>query len=101
MEIVMKDLESLLNEVEEISKEIASHHYTIFRFSSHFKGAFGTPDRLRLELPHLPCFGTLRELLIWMIGEQVNFWDIETENIEGFRIHNGVYYKEEDFTNDI
>jgi hypothetical protein len=96
----MENLGCLLDEVEKISRGVSDRHYSIFKFSTHFKGAFGTPNRLRLELPHLPAFDTLEKLLIWMVSERVSFSDIETENIEGFKIHNGIYHAEGDFIGD-
>ena len=73
-------MSDLLQQVEEISKEIADGHFTILKFTSGYKGFFGTPNLDIGEegevINKLPVFKTLEELLKYLINSKVCIYDI-------------------------
>lgn len=69
-----KTNDELFEWCESIAKTISDGHITIFRFTTNFKGFFGTPnDDLRDTLYISPSFSNIRELLICMISNPDKF----------------------------
>ena len=64
-------MEDLFLKVRAIAEKKFGGHFTILKFTSHYKGMFGTVDvdalTGRQEIRDLPGFLTLHELLSWMI----------------------------------
>jgi hypothetical protein len=65
---------NLVKQVEEIAAEKYDGHYTVYRFTTHYKGVFGTLMEsnisIREQLKDLPSFKTLDELLYWMVEKE-------------------------------
>lgn len=58
----------LLKKVEKIAKAKYGGHYTIYKFTNHYKGCFGTLyDPIRDEISNLKEFKSLKELLTYLI----------------------------------
>lgn len=66
------DITQLLRKVEDIAEQEYGGHYSILKFTTHFKGGFGTPNLDidgREEVSKCPAFHTLPELLVAMIKD--------------------------------
>lgn len=64
---------ALLNEVEKIAKNY-SGHYTILKFTTNWKGFYGTPDQdIRAALDISEGFETKELLLLNMIAKHESF----------------------------
>lgn len=63
----MRITEQILQEVQQIADLNYGGHFTIFRFSSHWKAMWGTPDEVRTTCMHLPAYPTFEEALIGLI----------------------------------
>ncbi len=65
---------ALVRQVELIAADKYDGHYTVYRFTTHYKGVFGTlMERnisIREQLKDLPSFKTLDELLYWMVEKE-------------------------------
>lgn len=65
---------ALVKQVENIAAEKYDGHYTVYRFTTHYKGVFGTLMEsnvsIRDKLKDLPAFKTLDELLYWMVEKE-------------------------------
>lgn len=65
---------NLVKQVEEIAASKYDGHYTVYRFTTHYKGVFGTlmetKVSIREQLKNLPSFATLDELLYWMVEKE-------------------------------
>lgn len=65
---------ALVRQVENIALDKYDGHYTVYRFSTHYKGVFGTLMEsnisIREQLKDLPSFKTLDELLYWMVEKE-------------------------------
>ncbi len=62
-------LGALVQAVEEIAKDRFDGHYSLFSFTTNYKGCFGTPhdwNVMREALDRLPVHDTLEELLFFM-----------------------------------
>ena len=74
----------LLKDAEEIAAIHYEGHFTIFRFTTEWKCAFGTPDLCcggwadRDPVGQLPRFLTLGEALEYMIANRLSFDDEES-----------------------
>lgn len=69
-----KSVEDLLEWVASIAKSFTGGHYTILRFTTNYRGFYGTPsDNIREELDDSLAFSTLRELLVAMITNPDKF----------------------------
>lgn len=70
---------TLIKQIEEIADKKYDGHYTIYRFTTHYKGVFGTlmeqgkGNTIRDQLNTLPSFLTLEELLYWMVEYETKF----------------------------
>lgn len=74
----MDELTQLFERVEQIAAREHDGHYTLFRFTTGYKGAFGTPNldnagAGRRQVRMLPSFKTLPELLRWMLDERLDY----------------------------
>jgi hypothetical protein len=64
----MRITQQLLDEVDQIAEIHFRGHYTIFRFSTHWKAMWGTPtEDIRMEAAHLAPYNTFEECLIGLI----------------------------------
>lgn len=74
----------LLIEVEKIASEQFGGHYTIFKFSTNYKGFFGTPDgdTLRTVLENSSAWKSLNDLLYAMISNPKYFNAYEMDERE-------------------
>jgi len=65
---------ALVRQVENIALDKYDGHYTVYRFTTHYKGVFGTLMEsnisIREQLKDLPSFKTLDELLYWMVEKE-------------------------------
>ena len=65
---------ALVRQVEIIAADKYDGHYTVYRFTTHYKGVFGTLMEsnvsIRDKLKDLPSFKTLDELLYWMVEKE-------------------------------
>ena len=65
---------ALVKQVENIALDKYDGHYTVYRFTTHYKGVFGTlmesSISIREQLKDLPSFKTLDELLYWMVEKE-------------------------------
>ena len=65
---------ALVRQVEIIATDKYDGHYTVYRFTTHYKGVFGTLMEsnvsIRDKLKDLPSFKTLDELLYWMVEKE-------------------------------
>lgn len=65
---------NLVKHVEQIAADKYDGHYTVYRFTTHYKGVFGTlmetKVSIREQLKDLPSFKTLDELLYWMVEKE-------------------------------
>ncbi len=68
-------MDDLLLKVRAIAEKKFGGHFTILKFTTHYKGMFGTIDvdalTGRQQIRDLPGFLTLEELLSWMIKNPV------------------------------
>lgn len=74
------NIEALFEAIDDMAKREWDGHWTIFSFTTGFKGAFATPleGHERASLWALPSFTRLEDLLAWMIAEKVSFYDCES-----------------------
>ena len=68
-------MEDLFLKVRAVAEKKFGGHFTIFKFTTHYKGMFGTIDvdalTGRQQIRDLPGFMTLQEALSWMLKNQV------------------------------
>ncbi len=67
----MIDNLNLLKHVQQIAKQKHGNHFTLFSFTTHFKGMYGTPDFQNMGefssfIASLPAYKTMEELLYMM-----------------------------------
>ena len=64
---------NLIKKVEQKAKEVSDGHYTILKFTSGYKGFFGTPNldfgEERKRVSKLKAFSELNDLLKHMLKE--------------------------------
>ena len=86
---ITDDVGALFREVERISRLNHGGHYTIYSFTSGYRGFYGTVvdlERLPLdELSLFPHYCTLRELLVGMIANPERF------NALAMKLHREVF----------
>lgn len=63
----MRITEQIMQEVEQIAALHYGGHYTIFRFSSHWKAIWGTPVDVRTTCMHAAPYNTFEEALVGLI----------------------------------
>jgi hypothetical protein len=71
----------LMREVMLIAEAEYDGHFSIFGFTTNYKGCFGTislhsHDDGYAEVMYLPAFNTIEDLLQWLIDEKFSVYDI-------------------------
>lgn len=67
----MRITNQILDEVQQIADLHYGGHYTVFRFTSHWKAMWGTPtSNLKTELIHMAPYNTLEEALVGLIYQE-------------------------------
>ena len=67
----MRLTNQILDEVQQIADLQHGGHYTIFRFTSHWKAMWGTPtSNVRTELTHMAPYNTMEEALVGLIYQE-------------------------------
>jgi len=71
----------LLKQVEKIANEITDGHYTILKFTTGYKGFFGTPNldigEEREVIWNLPKFKTFEEVLKFLIDTKTCIYELK------------------------
>lgn len=81
-------LENLMQELQEMSNKLHDGHYSIFKFTTGYKVAFGTPELFgytgRFQVQLLPNFKTLNQAIEFAVMWNVNFESIyaDAEKLE-------------------
>jgi len=70
----------LFKMIEYIAEEDWDGHYTIFKFTTNFRGCFGSVNTIN-DINKFPPFDDLRTLLLYMITKQPRFDDLLYNNI--------------------
>jgi hypothetical protein len=65
-ETTLKSFEPTINHIISIANKDFDGHFSIYKFTTHFKGSFGTVTG-RVDLKKMPSFNTLDELYLHMI----------------------------------
>ena len=76
------NLDTLLKILEAEACREHDGHYTIMRFTTHFKVGFGTPDEIRKEAERITAYPSLREAVIGaLVSRQSFYWGSTVEGM--------------------
>jgi hypothetical protein len=77
----MNSFETLISEVEAKAKELSDGHFSILKFTTHYKAFFGTMNlelgNALLALKKIPAFSTPTEALGQLVINKWNIADFE------------------------